>query len=295
MPLLNRLSEDELRGSEGLFGRLLIIIGFTVSLAILVDPAGWDDPVFDTLRKVPYTPYSWAGGLLVCTLVYMVGEVVNAERKWRGGLLITGATLCGMWWAIVALAMSRQVYLMPTRITDLWPIVTFTIACLYGMRIIVYGNAFTGYRWNTNPYQLWGTSFLLLASLSEVVLGIVPSSVLVEVERPVAFQLALINLFGACVVMFGLHMRNREAGLNLELAGASSLAITIVWYCLTVLHKTPMAGTTIGFALTEGFTFGTFHRAMQILTLKYARWRDHPTLEKRMKSALTFEPPRHVK
>jgi hypothetical protein len=128
--------------------------------------------------------------------------------------------------------------------------------------------------------------FLLTASLSQIVIGVAPTSVFTEVERPVALQLGIVNFIGAAVVMLGLHMKDEEVGLSLEFAGAFSLGATLGWYCVTVLSHQPLAGTTLGFSMPEAFVFATFHRAMQILTLKASRWLNKPGLETRMLTRL---------
>jgi hypothetical protein len=133
---------------------------------------------------------------------------------------------------------------------------------------------------------MWTTLFLLTASLSQVVIGIAPTSVFTEVERPVAFQLGLVNFVGATIVLLGLHMKDEEVGLSLEFAGAFSLAATLGWYCVTVLTHQPLAGTTLGFSMPEAFLFATFHRGIQIFVLKASRWLNKPRLEDHMLSRL---------
>lgn len=293
MPILNDLGADSLRTVNRLLAWLLILMfGYVVAAGIALDPSGWDDPVFNVVRQLPYTPYSWAGLLAGSVTVYTVGELISEHTRRRGAIVITGATLCTAWWLAMSMAMARMVYVMPTRITILWPFITFAIACLFASRSIAYANAFTGARWNTNPYQLYGTLFLMIASTAQIIIGVVPSSVFTEVERPVAAQLALINFMGGAVVMFGLHLKNKELGINLEMSGAISLVATIAWYCVEVIHRNTLAGTTLGFALNEAFLFATFHRATQIATMKWARWRDKPRLEARMSQAINAE--RHV-
>jgi hypothetical protein len=194
--------------------------------------------------------------------------------------------MCATWWLAMSLCMSRMVYEQPSRITDLWPLVTFFIACMYLSRVIVYANVFSGDRWNTNPYQLWATVFLMIASLSQVIIGIAPVSVLSEIERPAALTVGAGNLFGAVVVMFGLHLKDKEQGLMYELAGAFSLVATLGWYCASVLSRSPLAGTTLGFSMPEAFVFATLHRSIQIFTLMWARRSSRGGLERRMVHAL---------
>jgi hypothetical protein len=86
--------------------------------------------------------------------------------------------------------------------------------------------------------------------------------------------------------MFGLHIKDKEAGLNYEVAGAFSLVLTLGFYVTQVLHKSPLAGTTLGFSMPEAFVFATLHRCVQILSLKWARRTGRNRLERRMIHAL---------
>lgn len=285
MPL-NSLSETHLKIADRMFASVLGLWGIVAAMAMAVDTSGWDDPVFTVIRKVPWTPYSWAVLLAISVGVYIAGEVSAHTFRYRGSLIITGATLCMLWHLTMAILMSRMVYMMPTRITDLWPLIMFVVSVFYATRVIVYSNIFFGQRWNTNPYQLWATLFLMLVSLSQMIIGAAPASVFTEVERPVAFQVATVNFLGASVVMFGLHLRNQDRGLLLELAGTVSLVATLGWYASLVLHKENLAGTTLGFGLVEAFLFATLHRTIQILTLQWARITGKLRLEQRMTEAL---------
>lgn len=284
--ILSRLTEKELGTVDKILGWLLILLGFVIAMAIAADPAGWEDPVFTVVRRLPYTPYSWAGLLAIGTFVYGFGERSPIRWRSRGRIIIVGALLCSMWWLSLSLMMARMVYEEPTRITILWPFCTFFCAVLYATRIIVYADAFSGDRWRTNPYQLWGMLFVVIVSLAQIIIGVAPGTIFTEVEHPVQLQLALVNFLGSIVVLVGLHLKNTEKGINLELAGTLSLVATVAWYCASVTQKQVLAGTTLGFGLAEAFLFATFHRGIQIITLKYARVFSKPGLENSMKQAL---------
>lgn len=285
MPL-NHLSEKHLKIADRMFASLLSLWGYVAAIAMASDTAGWDDPVFNVVHKVPFTPYSWAIGLVIATSVYTAGEVLGHHHRHRGALIITGATLCMFWQLAMAVGMSRMVYEQPGRITDLWPLIMFIMAVFYSTRIVIYSNIFFGKRWNTNPYQLWATLFLMIVSMSQMIIGVAPTSVFTEVEHPVAFQAATVNFLGAAIVMFGLHLRNQDRGLSLELAGTISLVGTLGWYISLVLHKEDLAGTTLGFGLVEAYLFATLHRSIQIVVLKVARHSGNESLERRMTEAL---------
>lgn len=286
MPFVNYLDEREFRSAERLTAWILTLLGYSTALGMVIDGSGWHDPVFRIVSKVPGTPYSWAGALAVFAFIFNIGYVQSRHVRWRGKLIIAGSLLCAIWWMGMSLCMTRVVYEIPSRVTILWPLVTFGISCFYLTRVIVYSDLFAGDRWNTNPYQLWATTFLMLASLSQVIIGIAPVSILSEIERPAALTVGGANLFGAVVVMFGLHLKDKEAGLMYELAGAVSLVLTLGWYCGSVLHRQPLSGTTLGFSMPEAFVFATLHRGIQIMSLKWARSSGRERLEKRMIHAL---------
>lgn len=293
MPWLNYLDEREFKIAERLSAWLLTLLAYLVALGIMVDNSGWNDPVFNVVRKVPWAPYSWALTLLVFALLFNFGYTRHRENHWRGRIIVWSALLCATWWIGLSLCMTRMVYELPSRITILWPMVTFLIGCIYLSRVVVYSDAFSGDRWNTNPYQAWGVTYLMLASLSQVIIGISPVSVLSEIERPAALAVGGANLFGAVIVSFGLHLKDKEQGLMYELAGSFSLVFTLGWYCATVLHRQPLSGTTLGFAMPEAFVFATLHRTIQILSLIWARWHSRGGLERRMIHALNPTTPRH--
>lgn len=285
MPL-NYLSERHLKIADRMFAVVLCLWGVVAALAMAIDTSGWDDPVFLVVRKLPGTPYSWAGLIFGASMLYTLGEVMRPYHWHRGKVIIGGAALCSLWHLALAICMSRMVYVMPDRITGLWPLLTFVVAVLYFTRVILYANIFSGKRWSTNPYQLWATLLLMVVSLSQMIIGVAPTSVFTEVERPVAFQVATVNFLGATVVMFGLHLRNQDRGLLLELAGTASLVGTLGWYIALVLHKQNLAGTTLGFGLVEAYLFGTLHRSIQIIALKWAQRTGKVALERRLVTAL---------
>ncbi|MDM3894731.1 hypothetical protein [Mycobacterium intracellulare] len=289
MPILNELPERSLLSVNRMLAWLLIIGGYLIAIGMAVDSAGWDDPVFRVVKLVPFAPYSWAATLALAVTIYTAGEVISVRSRRRGVILITGATMCTAWSLAVAIAMSRMVYVMPDRITLLWPLVMTIIACLYASRAIVYADAFTGDRWNTNPYQLWTLTFVMSASLGGIIIGVAPGSLFTEVEKPVALQLALVNFIGAAVIMYGLHLRNSRLGEGLELAGGFSLVLTLSWYCANVLHQQMLAGTTLGFAAIEAATCASLHRSIQIMTKKLAEQRGNQGLADRMGAALHNE------
>jgi hypothetical protein len=256
--ILSRLAEPELRTVDRIFAWLLILFGYVIAMTMSLNKAGWTDPVFRIVRKVPGTPVSWAAALTLAVTVYAAGELINTVKRRRGCLIITGSILCASWCLAMCLSMARMVYEEPTRITTLWPMVMLFMALLYGSRAVIYANAFTGYRWTTNPYQLWGMLLLMMVSLSQIVIGISPESLLKNIPEPVVLQFALVNFMSAAVVMFGLHLRNKETAINLELSGTVTLFATLGWYFVSELQHHELAGTMIPFGLTQALFITVF-------------------------------------
>jgi hypothetical protein len=273
-----------------MFVRLMVLLGYAISTAMATDTKGWDDPVFSIVRRIPYTPYSWAVLLAVSATVLGIGELGMRNSRFRGATCMIGAGLCSAWFLALALCMARMVYVMPDRITDLWPLVMFFLSCLYATRIIAYANAFTGARWISNPYQLTAITGVTIVSMSQVVIGVAPGTIFTEIERPAQLQVAICNLIGSSIVLFGLHLRNAALGLQLELAGSVTLVLTLGWYCYSVTHQQELAGTTLGFGMVEAALVGSVLRGMQILALQYAGYANKPELAAKLKQSLAPDP-----
>jgi len=286
MPVLNKLGHEALHIADRMFVWVLVVFGYAVALTMLNNNSGWSDPVFRIVRDVPEAQYTWAAALMVAVTIYAIGSFLREGRRHRGVIIIFGASACSAWCMALCLAMTRMVYEEPTRITGLWPVVMMFFSFLYAIRAVTYANVFTGQRWRANPHQMWGLTAVILVSVTQIVIGIAPTSVIVELEKPVALQIALINFIAAIVVMFGLHLKNSEIGLSLELYGSISLVGVLAWYVVTVHIREPLSSATIGFMLTEAFLAGTFHRMVQIMALKTARWRDKPALAASIKHDL---------
>src|ERR1700756_3529844 len=110
-----RLDDGDLRTADRMLVWLLVVFGYMTAMAMSLDQAEWNAPVFKVMRKLPGTPYSWAVMLAVAVSVYTVGELSDPGRRWRGRVVIVGAGLCGGWYAALALTMSRMVYEQPDR------------------------------------------------------------------------------------------------------------------------------------------------------------------------------------
>jgi len=117
---------------------------------------------------------------------------------------------------------------------------------------------------------MYPITFLMLVSISQVVIGVSPTSVQAQYDQGTVASVAGANLVGGIVTMTGLHLRRVETGLWLELCGYASLTLTLVVYISTVARTVQVPIATIGYSLSQAFLFACFHRAFQIAIYKYA-------------------------
>jgi hypothetical protein len=139
---------------------------------------------------------------------------------------------------------------------------------------------------------MYALTFLMLLSVTEVVIGVSPASVQAQFDRGTAVSLAVANFVGAACAMVGLHLRDLEMGLWIELWGYASLTATMLLYVLSELNpqgKISVPIATLGFALSEAFVFASLHRAVQIGVYKYAQFHGH-RLSAKLAGALSNEP-----
>jgi hypothetical protein len=74
--------------------------------------------------------------------------------------------------------------------------------------------------------------------------------------------------------------------LWLEVCGYASLTLTLIVYITLASRQVNAPVATIGLALSEGFLFASFHRALQIVLYKWALYRQ-PVRADRYRAALT--------
>lgn len=287
MPL-NELPVEVTRTADRTHVWLNVIMGFLVSSSIGSMPS-WDtDPIFTVCRFVPLSRPVWALALLAATVVYTVGSFMSYNRAHRGVTIISGALLCASWYMALSLCMARESYVNPREVDSLWPLIVFIIALMYAHRAILYADVFTGTRWALNPFQLYCVVFLMLVSMTQVIIGVSPGSVQAQFDKGTQLSLAMANFVGAVACLVGLHLRDLEMGLWIELWAYVSLTATMAFYAFTIVagsHGVPIA--TLGFALTEAFVFASLHRAIQIGTYKWAVLRENFETQERLKPILT--------
>lgn len=132
---------------------------------------------------------------------------------------------------------------------------------------------FTMHRWATNPFQIYGVSFLMAVAIAQIALGVAPNSVQADLDRKTVLALAVCNVFGAGIVMFGLHLRDLESALWVEFCGYFGLIFVLGTYVFLLSQHQINPNATYGFAFAEAFVFAAIHRSVQILLYKRARTR----------------------
>lgn len=270
MPL-NALTDEIRKGADRVHVWFNVILGYCVAASLPFDRTWRTDPLFATVRAFPHSQTVWAGSLAAATTIYAVGSFLTVGKPHRGTIVIIGALGCFAWNFAFSIGLERQNYIDPTHTSNLWPLLLFFLALLYGHRVVLYANAFTGTRWSLNPFQLYAVSFLMLLSLTQIVVGVSPVSVQAQFDRPTQLSLAGANFIGALLVMVGLHMRRLETGLWIELWGYASLTATMFFFIFTTVGHVVMPISTLGFTLNEAFAFASLHRAIQIAVYKRSR------------------------
>lgn len=270
---INELTDDIRRGGDKVHVWFNVLVGYMIALSIPSERTWWNDSIFGVVRMIPHSQAVWGGSLAVCVTVYTVGSFMRQGRPHRGAIVITGALLCFTWYFTFCMCLARQTYVEPKTASSLWPLLCLFVAVLYAHRAILYLNIFTGRRWSMDPFQMYAITFLMFLSISEVVIGVSPQSVQAQFDKTTAVSIAGANFVGACVVMFGLHLKDLETGLWVELWGYAALTFTMLLYIMAELGsqgKIQMPIATLGFALSEAFVAASMHRAIQIAAYKWS-------------------------
>lgn len=150
---------------------------------------------------------------------------------------------------------------------------------------------FTVRRWAVNPFQMYCLSFLVAAATAQITLGATPSSVQADLDVKTLLALAVCNVAGGAIALFGLHLRELEAALWVELWGYVCLVFVMGIYLMMLADQRINVSASYGFALSEAFVFAAIHRSVQILLYKRAT-RKHRDL-RRATDLLMQALPRH--
>lgn len=131
-------------------------------------------------------------------------------------------------------------------------------------------HTFTLNRWSLNPFQMYDIVMLAAVALGQIVLGASPGSIQEGLDRHTLIALAVCNVVGSSWSLFGLHLRDLETGLWIELWGYLALTFVLCTYLWLLFHGQLNAGATYGFGFGEAFVFASIHRAIQIMLYKRA-------------------------
>lgn len=126
-------------------------------------------------------------------------------------------------------------------------------------------NPLTMRRWNLNPFQMWLLLFLGIVSFSQMLVFAHHIPGFDESARQAAFSLAFCNFVGGLICFGGLHLRDRDTALWVELCGYVALTGSLGIYTYIVWYLEPGPPTSYGIGMCEAFILASMHRAALIV------------------------------
>lgn len=144
-------------------------------------------------------------------------------------------------------------------------------------------------RWLTQSFMMCGVGLLMQASIWQLVLGntqLVMTSG--EIDPHSVPYLTFANLVGTAIVFYGLHLRNWESSLWVEVSGYASMLWSLALWILFVYLTAGLPNTSYGLNLTEGFVIASFIRAYLIARYKWALHRDDVPTKLRLRQILGY-------
>jgi len=155
-----------------------------------------------------------------------------------------------------------------------WAVLIIAWTVIYKVRPIRWiRRMFTMHRWATNPFQLYSLFLLMQVSLNQLVIGVPETSAQSVLDVEAQTTLAACNFLGSVICAYGVHLRDTETGLWIELSGYVSLVGSLGIYVYLVFVLFPLPNTSFGLALTEAFLLAALHRSVQIIRYKRAKRR----------------------
>lgn len=152
-------------------------------------------------------------------------------------------------------------------------------------------STFTWHRWLTQSFMMCGVGLLQQASIWQLVLG---NTQLVmtygELNTSSATYLSVANLIGTTIVFTGLHLRDWELALLMELSGYAAMLWSLLLWITLVYFVVPLPNTSYGLNLTEGFVIASGIRAVLILRYKWALHRHDVPRRVRLRRTLKGDP-----
>ena len=130
---------------------------------------------------------------------------------------------------------------------------------------------YTMHRWLTQPFKMFTVGMLWQTNFQQLALTGPVASLTGDLDYRSRLYLTLANLIGGCICFYGLHIRDLERSLWIELGSYIALIPTLGMWVVLVYLTTQMPNTSYGLNLTEGFVLAaTLVRAPEILIYKRA-------------------------
>lgn len=130
---------------------------------------------------------------------------------------------------------------------------------------------FTIQRWMLNPFQMYDIAMLMGVAITQVTVGASPGSAQQDLDYKTLLSLAICNIAGSSLALLGLHLRELESALWIELCGYLALIFVMIVYLSLLYNGQINASATYGFGFAEAFVFAAIQRSIQIGLYKRAR------------------------
>lgn len=125
-------------------------------------------------------------------------------------------------------------------------------------------------RWLTNPFKICIVAMLWQANFQQLALTGPIASMAGDLNYQSRLLLTLTNLLGAAFCFFGLHLRDFEMSLWIELGSYIAMIGTLGLWVTLVYLTIPLPNTSYGLNLTEAVIIAACIRAPLILRYKRA-------------------------
>lgn len=129
---------------------------------------------------------------------------------------------------------------------------------------------YTMRRWATQSFIVCGVGLMWQASIWQLTLGDTQIAMIGELGTQSHQPLSIATLVGTSITFHGLHLRDWEQSLWLEVAGYLATDWALVIWIVLVYTTIPLPNTSYGLNLTEGFAIANSIRLFWVLRYKWA-------------------------
>jgi hypothetical protein len=129
---------------------------------------------------------------------------------------------------------------------------------------------YTATRWLTNPFKVCEVALLWQANFQQLALTGPIASMAGDLDYRSRLYLTLANLIGGGIAFYGLHLRDFEMSLWVEVCAYISLIGTLGWWVVLVYLTVPLPNTSYGLNSIEAFIIAAFIRSALVLRYKRA-------------------------